>query len=206
MLRYLFGRVNDRWYLSLFEFGGELVKGEITPAYAILNPGDVEHIQVLAPKVKIIYLLRNPIERAWSQVRFRFSHRNHRPGLEDLERVKKLLAKRGLFRRGDYLKTLETWRACFSAEQFFIGFFDDIRENPGELARSLFSFLSVDAESPLDEVLLRQRANAAMEMEMPPEVRVLLEQNFRPEIEELASLLGGRAARWKADLEKEETR
>ncbi|MEL7359817.1 MAG: sulfotransferase [Cyanobacteria bacterium J06560_6] len=63
-LRYYCRTYNDRWYVSLFKEGKGLVKGEITPSYSLLDTEDVQHIKQLFPNLKIILLLRNPIDRA----------------------------------------------------------------------------------------------------------------------------------------------
>jgi hypothetical protein len=68
-LNYLFGHYDDEWYASLFAQGAGKLKGEVTPAYAILKSEDVANIHSLMPDIKLIYLMRNPIERSWSAVR-----------------------------------------------------------------------------------------------------------------------------------------
>lgn len=59
-----FSNYNDDWYLSLFkDLNG--CKGEITPAYAILKEENVAKMSaLLGRESKIIFMLRNPIERA----------------------------------------------------------------------------------------------------------------------------------------------
>jgi Sulfotransferase family len=66
-LRYYTGAPGDRWYASLFEPGRGKMKGEITPAYSTLRLDDVAYVHDLVPEAKIIFMMRNPIERAWSQ-------------------------------------------------------------------------------------------------------------------------------------------
>src|SRR5262245_8764381 len=53
------------WYRSLF-VSSDRVEGEITPAYAILPPRQVAEIAATFPDLRLIYILRNPIDRAWS--------------------------------------------------------------------------------------------------------------------------------------------
>ena len=65
-LRYFFGRRSDDWYASLFLPNKYQISGEITPAYSILDSGTVGHIRKIMPDVKIVFLMRNPISRAWS--------------------------------------------------------------------------------------------------------------------------------------------
>jgi len=68
--QFYFGRIDDDWYHSLFPQDENLLCGEITPAYSILPEENVAQIARSLPNLKILLLLRNPIERAWSQVRF----------------------------------------------------------------------------------------------------------------------------------------
>ena len=43
-VHYYLGAHDNDWYRSLFKYGGDKVKGEITPAYSKLEQEDVEHI------------------------------------------------------------------------------------------------------------------------------------------------------------------
>lgn len=55
------------WYEGLFEGQPPSVAvGEITPAYAILAPPIIAEVARAFPALRLIYLIRNPIDRAWS--------------------------------------------------------------------------------------------------------------------------------------------
>ena len=54
------------WYRPLFTHDKCKCLGEITPAYAMLSKVHIEEIRDINPSLKIIYILRNPIHRAWS--------------------------------------------------------------------------------------------------------------------------------------------
>ncbi len=43
--------------------------GEITPAYAILNKAKYRHIRTLFANIRIIFIMRDPVDRFLSQVR-----------------------------------------------------------------------------------------------------------------------------------------
>ena len=69
--RYMSGSYNDKWYESLFDLAKNGNKcGEITPAYSMLDIGDIRKIYDLVPRAKIIFLMRDPLERAWSQFKY----------------------------------------------------------------------------------------------------------------------------------------
>ena len=65
--------------------------------------------------------------------------------LEDVSEAELLeqLGSLGSRRRGDYVRTLDTWQSVFPREQLFIGFFEDIHERPQELLSDIFDFLGV---------------------------------------------------------------
>ena len=45
-----------------------LIAGEITPAYATLDEKVLRRIQRMNDKIKLIFVMRDPVERAWSAV------------------------------------------------------------------------------------------------------------------------------------------
>ena len=55
------------WYAALFENDGAQQKqGEITPAYSVLPVEVSREIHAFSPRLRVIYVTRKPIERAWS--------------------------------------------------------------------------------------------------------------------------------------------
>ncbi|MGK7895653.1 MAG: sulfotransferase, partial [Xenococcus sp. (in: cyanobacteria)] len=73
---YFFRPRNDQWYASLFQPDSRQKTGDITPAYSTLGIKSVAHIHKLMPDVKIIFILRNPMQRAWSHALKRMRDRN----------------------------------------------------------------------------------------------------------------------------------
>ncbi len=55
-------------YAQLFELKGSLISGDITPAYSTLNEEIISRIVRRFPKLKVIFLARDPVERALSQL------------------------------------------------------------------------------------------------------------------------------------------
>jgi hypothetical protein len=145
-INYLFNRQNnDNWYSSLFELGRGKIIGEITPAYSTLNPSSVAHIYELMPTIKIIFIMRNPIERAWS---YFFSYMSKQgktiDSFSEIELKNQFNSNYSLL-RGSYSQTLQVWQTYSFQEQFFIGFFEEIIEHPEEFLASICNFLGVKA-------------------------------------------------------------
>ena len=198
--RHFFGRYDDRWYFSLFEPGAGRVKGEITPSYSILNDDDVKAIHDALPRLKIIFIMRNPIDRAWSHVRFdwttgRFS------GIDDMEAVKAFIESPNQHLRGDYLRTLDIWKEHFPAEQLFIGFYDDIIGNPAGLLGDLHGFLGVPARTYEAAGRVTEKIFTSKEKHIPAELLRYLAERYRPDIEQLSRRFGGHATSWLAETD-----
>jgi len=202
-LRYYFGHYGDEWYLSLFAAGAGRVRGEITPAYAILDPADVARVHRLLPRAKIIFLLRDPIERAWSQIRFEWT-RGRFTAIDDLASIREFIDAPFQTLRSDYLRTLGIWEAQFPREQMFIGFFDDIAARPSELLTRVLSFLGVESDGGgVRKAELAKKVHISNEAKMPREARRYLAGKYLHDLEQLAARFGGHAERWLEEAARE---
>jgi len=193
--KYYMRPYNDEWYASVFEPSGGKVTGEITPAYSILDRDMVAHVHDIMPKTKIILMMRNPIERAWSQAVMSFD--KEAEGSADQISEKRFLRKLGrdsFQLLTSYLKTFENWGAYFPEDRFFVGFLEDVRFFPEDLLGRLYGFLNVD--SHFEPSLTNKKIHSRSIGKMPTEVAVRLAQDYREEIARLAERFGGYASFW----------
>ncbi len=202
-LKYFFGKHDDAWYASLFEEAKGRLRGEITPAYSMLDEEDVQRVSNLIPKAKIVFLLRNPIDRTWSSIRYHHKNRLHSDSMSTLssEDWEALTRNDGIELRSNYLRTLSIWKTYFPEEQFFVGYYDEIQENPEQLLLRLFGFLGVESDRKYIADNVSQPRNVSVEKEMPQELKTYLAQKYYSEIQEMSNLLGNYATKWLRDLE-----
>lgn len=199
-LLYLFGRYDDDWYRSLFAEADGRVSGEITPAYSILRPDDIGRVVALLPQVKIVFVMRNPVERDWSAFRYGMQRRGVSLGSVSLEEVREFLDREGPRLRGDYLRTVEAWRQQIPEDRFFVGFHDDIVRDPLGFLTRVFGFLGVDQDGDaVDEREISAKANVAPPLDMDPAIRAALSRRHHEQLEGLADMFGGHAERWRSE-------
>ncbi len=193
-LRYFFGRPGDAWYASLFEGGRGRLTGETTPDYAILDEETIAHVHGLMPDAKIIFMLRNPVERPWSAMDMRLRIRGQEVHEVKDRKFYRRFDNKGSRLRTDYLRTIERWGAFYPADQVFIGFLEDVRFFPRELLSSLYSFLGVDPdfEPPLPE----KKIHGGSQDTIPTRFAVHLARAYRYEIRALNERFGGYASFW----------
>lgn len=182
-IRYVFGSRNDKYYSSLFPISTTQVTGEVTPAYAWLDEKTIRHISSLMPDVKLIYLLRNPVDRAWSQMNMYRRRADAKPGISDAEVMK--IKEKKIFEHSSYSEHLKRWEMCFEEDQMFIGFFDQIKTDPRGLMSSIYNFLEVDSDFASEQANLTKAYNQGHHGAMPLEVEKELSEKFLPEINEL---------------------
>jgi hypothetical protein len=194
-LKYYAGSPGDGWYASLFEPGKGKTAGEITPAYSMLGPDAVAHVHALAPEAKIVFMMRNPIERAWSQAAMRFDKAGEKAAdAAGSERLRHHFRREGSRSRTDYLRTLENWGSFYPGERIFVGFLEDVHFFPEELLCRVYDFLGVDASFKPPGVSRRVHTRSAGRVPLEPIIH--LARDYHAEISRLAERFGGYASFW----------
>lgn len=192
--------INLQNYARLFEPKGSLLSGDITPTYSILSKKVIRQIARSLPKLKVIFLARDPIERLWSHLSMEVSYHQIEPfDVADIQALNRNLRRRGLLLRSYPSRTVTRWKRYLRPELFRVFFFDDLEKNPDELRRSILLFLGADPERADSERRTDYNAWSGMEkLPLPEHVRSHLAQFFRNELKACAIQLGGRAREWPA--------
>jgi hypothetical protein len=200
-LRYFFGSPSDEWYASLFADGTPKIVGEITPEYSILSSEEVKRVRRSFPDLKLIYIMRDPIDRTWSQVRM--IARNKRWQLDEVpvQRLVGLLEDPTIVSRGEYLRTLNNWNQHYPPDRFFIAFLEEVASNPKDLLVRLFSFLGIETPASLPDDYQRP-INPGEKRPMP---RILEQEIARIHLKDLQALedrFGYPASNWRERAER----
>jgi Sulfotransferase family len=99
----------------------------------------------MAPEAKIIYVLRNPVERALSQAKLGMAVRKNRR-IDDVPEHEFLrhIDSPGSRARTRYSRTLDLWSALFPCRQLLILFYEDLARDPRNHLRTICRFIGVD--------------------------------------------------------------
>jgi len=139
-------------YYSLFDaVKNEKAIGEASPSY-IFNEDCPQLIHKYLPKTKIIAVLRQPVERAYSN--FLHARRADREPISDFEIAFNKEEERKAENwsplyyykgKGYYAKQLERYYSLFPKENIKIILFEDLAKIPIETAQEIFEFINVDS-------------------------------------------------------------
>lgn len=144
-------------YHARFDWGRAAIRGEATPIYAYW-PGALERIAAYNPAIKLVLMLRDPVERAWSHWRM-----EHGRGVEthDFSWCVRQGRQRlfdatpwghhrefSYVERGFYAEQVERIFALFPREQVLILQADDLRQDPQPVLGRLNAFLGAPPPPP----------------------------------------------------------
>lgn len=182
-LRYLFGSRSLAKYPRMFEPGPGQICGEITPGYMLLPQEQVEALARQFPQCQILFMLRNPIDRVWSQLRMAMQHNPKVKGMDAMQAWALINAR--LLRFTEYLDTLDRWEAAFGTNRIWVGYYDDIELDPATLLGELYEFLDITNDLIPEDEALAKKHNAGLPAKLPAALEVALSQHFLPQLEAL---------------------
>ncbi len=189
-------RVADR-------LGHQPVTGEGSPYY-LFHPEVPGRVRLQIPDCRMIALLRDPVERAWSAY-----HHERSRGFEDLDfeaaldaeadrlaGADQVLARpdgidqdhlhHGYVARGRYAEQLERWYGAFPPDQLLVLFTEELQQQPVETMARVHDFLGL----PVLEPDVGRQWNKQRTSRLEPRLAERLRHAFAEPDRQLAALLG----------------
>lgn len=190
------------WYRAHFASAldwrgaGPVAVGEASVGY-VVGPKAPYRVAEQLPDVKLIVLVRNPVDRAHSHF-----HHNRRLGVEPLASFEDAIeaeptrmrasingfgdANFTYLTQGFYADTLERWLEVFPRERLLVVQSEKFYRQPSTTLRGVTDYLGLPNWSPQEYAGHKQFSYS----KMSPETRAMLEERSRPHNERLFALLG----------------
>jgi hypothetical protein len=186
------------WYLAHFPVRGEApVVGEASPNY-LFHPDVPERARQAMPHARFIVLLRNPVDRAYSQYQMRVRRGIETLSFEDaIEKEPERLSRSddpasqswrqySYIKLGLYVHQLKRWMSVFPREQLLIIKSEDFYREPERTLHQVLEYLRLQPWSP--EGFRAHHLNKYADMTSATRKR--LRDYFVPYNEQLYALLG----------------
>lgn len=187
-----------RHYSDSFKPGCHRLKGEITPGYSIIPVERIRFIRTIMPEVRLILLMRNPIDRAWSQALMNLVKLPNKK-FEEVDRSEfydHFRSERSV-KRGDYDTVLNNWLSVFPRGQLYIGFFEDISNRPQELLSEVFAHIGVSQDVEWSSFRYKHVISKGPDIPLPRMYGDFLEEMYHRDIEVLSERFGVAMAGWR---------
>jgi hypothetical protein len=193
----------ERWYRAHLPIRRSGIVGEASPSY-LFHPLASERVARMLPRARLIALLRNPVDRAFSHYQHEVALGREELSFEDAlaredERMQgeleRMLRDPSYFSyawwnytyaaRGRYAEQLERWLDAFPREQLLVLFTEELAADTAGTYRRVLDFLGVDARGLDSYPRIFEREYGGMD----PATRIRLEGEFAEPNRRLEELL-----------------
>jgi Sulfotransferase domain len=158
---HFFDQYYDRgldWYKTFFPVAEQSSNyqkiGEITPRY-LFDIHTPERIQMTLADVKLIVMLRNPADRAYSHYGFCVRELNEQRSFDQFVRQTTEVVE-----IGRYANQIERYFSCFDQENILILIYEEVMQDKEKALQEIADFLEIDADR-FDRSILEMRINAS---------------------------------------------
>ena len=221
MVRYLVEMTSDpmftpKWYRHAFAPAPRgMLPMDSTPEYSTLPEAGVDEVADFLPRAKFIYLIRDPVARAISQLRMNLARKKALP--KAAAGYLRHLDDPDLAARGDYATYLPRWQARIPPDRLLVLPYGRIASDPAGLMAEVEAFLGLE---PFQYPQLADVVHKGVEaVAFPEEGRAILRAHLARQYDFLAGnfdrdfnaaldltkpvappvMRGGESADWAAD-------
>lgn len=190
---------DDAWYASLFAArGGKTVAGEATPEYALIGEAGLRHIKRLAPDARIIYIMRNPVTRSWSQLLHLCRVHRMNADTVSVEAFAEMAQAERFEALADYIRVLDALDAVFAPDRVLLEYYEDIHAGREAALKRICTFLDVDFDHECFTGL-EQRYNPSQPAQMPAGLHKKLRIKYAPMVQQVEDRIGRVPPCWRRD-------
>lgn len=179
------------WYESHFADEPGILHGEITPAYAILPTARIRECHEHFPWLKLIFIYRDPVERAWSSAKMALRRAEMTIHEASDQWFLDHFKSAGSLARGNYETCIKNWLSVYPRERLLVLRFEDIRDRPAAALSVCCRHLGLENIYGKPEFLARAKlpVHAGDEFPLRPALRSFLENLYGSRTESFENYL-----------------
>ena len=179
-IKYYFFKRDDLWYRNFFKGAqGQSIIGEITPNYSIMSEDEIETVYKYNPDMKILLIIRNPIEREWSAFKMHIRNTNFNYASMSESEILSLIEGDYFTSFGNYPLIIKNWLKFFPKENICIELYDDLLSDSEMFVRRVLRFLKIMNSDNFHSPLLHKRVFEGQNIEMPNYIREKLRSKYK---------------------------
>lgn len=198
--------VSDGWYEHLFDMrpprkAKARYMADFSNLYAMLDAEGWSHVKQVARDIRVVYTLRHPSERLWSQFKFSYEFAGRAGELAQIgaAEIDAFFAEAGTQAIADYAGSIERLKTHLPQDHIKVCFFEAFRSAPLENLRSIEGFLGLDAQNYREESL-QGRINPSQDRVVPNRFVTLAEAVRHDQMARLAAMGFALPDEWEIPL------
>lgn len=180
----------------LTKLKGERAFGEISPSYALLPREGLLHILDIFPDARFIFVMRNPVDRFWSALHFRYRGEG---GIDLNAKFIDNLADWDLLARTYYQTTLEALDGSCKPDRVLAIFYEDLfGPDSRGIVKSITNFIGAGFVEPESETRVNE---SSIKKSMSLEMRRRAARTFSTAYDYVAERFGSAMPEaWRRDM------
>ncbi|MBO6740956.1 MAG: sulfotransferase [Phycisphaerales bacterium] len=187
---------DDDWYRTIFSFAPEdHICAEICPSYMSMPYKGVRHAISINPLVRVLIIVRDPVDRMWSHMRM-----NMKTGFLDFDLDRIISGELTLgpyLKYTDYAAAIRRWSTMSAPGRLKVIAYDHIAQDPHAVFSDLAAFMGLEEASTRAD--LSQVVFSGGKSAIPDQLRALLLEQLAPQYEYLRDQFPDLVDRWLCD-------
>jgi hypothetical protein len=199
---YLDRPVDDLWYRNLFQMRDHQVYAcDFSNLHAQLPRDAWPQVAAKCDRLKVLYSMRDPVQRLWSHTKFHLQLTGHLDKLDlwGPEQFDEFIRRPHIWVNAEYGQVLRNLRSGLSPEMLKVVFYEDLHADQRGTLRHIEDFLEVP---PFDypQSLLERRFTESVRHQMPAFFPELIADDVRRICSEIEAEGYAIPASWGRDL------
>ncbi|MBM4146913.1 MAG: sulfotransferase [Nitrospira sp.] len=185
-LRKLLSPVDDKWYCDLFKDKKGIYAADFSPEYALIGEEGFRHVRRLSQNRKIVFIMRDPISRAASAIRYFYKTKGTDISVVPIDEMTKLAETPTIIQMSSYGDTITHLDKVFDGKDVKYLFYEDMMSNKQEHIEKITTFLEIN-NIKLSESSLEKRVNETESFELPLRISEILAERLTHVYDEVSN-------------------
>lgn len=166
--------------------------GEASASYAWQCPEVIQGVVSLNPQLKGIMLIRDPVDKVWSNLRRTLVGKGGYKSPQDIPdaEIERFVRNPHQIRSALFTGMIQNWSDRLAEGHLFVGSFTDIARRPVELLLEVFEFLGIENNRKYVTGRAQQKIRVSKKYPLPDRWRGELNEIFREERQRLQAQYG----------------
>lgn len=187
----------DAWYVGLYDgCDRSKVAGDFSPDYSLLPDEGVAHLARLAPQARLIFILRDPVDRTISGSTYVLRHRKEISEEEAQKVVRDIAVTKLQDDFSNYREILGRFQKHFPGDAVRVIFHDDIKKDPMGFLKSVCDHVGVGFDEKYFGGALEKDINRSPVMKVNEDTWRIVSERYLPLLEWLSEQYGSHATTW----------
>lgn len=169
----------EGWYRHIFGFRKGMVKGDITPEYCTLPDEGVDYFLRLLGAVPVVFIIRDPVSRALSQLKMNLS-RGNVAVQGDKDAWHSAVNDWDIHNRGDYKTYVPRWLSRYPNAKLLFLPYGQIASQPERFLAKVETHIGVAAHSYPEA---SQKIHEGKKVGLPDFVKPMVEEAMKDQVE-----------------------